>query len=214
MRRQFGRGMVIGRENVAEDFPDAVDAQGSTARFPSGFRLPPSILLTLGSSLPFNALTLQRFTLCFASTTFRILLMSKPKKKPSKKAKKRLRRSPKDAISSVLKLLPNHPAHAQLADPENKDRVWVVELVIPPGCFMARSLPEPVDMRALDAEIDVSIQALRTGSPVKCRYVLFVAWSGAHSRRTVEYLTESIPNPKLPFSYSELFNLDAVFHAQ
>ena len=142
--------------------------------------------------------------------------MSNPQKEPSKKAKKAKkgqRPGPKDAISAVLKLVPNHPAHAQLADPENDGRVWVVELVIPPGCFMARSLPEPVDMKALDAEIDVSVQALRTGSPVKNRYVLFVPWCGAHGRRVVECLTEFIPNPKLPFSSRELFDLEATFRA-
>jgi hypothetical protein len=108
-----------------------------------------------------------------------LLPMSKPKKKPSKKTAKGQPRSPKDAISSVLKLVPNHPAHAQLADPENDGRVWVAELVIPPGCFMARSIPEPVDMKALNAEIEVSAHALRTGSPAKSRYMLFVPWSGA-----------------------------------
>jgi hypothetical protein len=142
--------------------------------------------------------------------------MSKPHKKSSKKAtksKKGRQRSPKDVISSVLKLVPNHPALAQLADPENDGRTWIVELVFPPGCFMARSLPEPVDMKALDAEIEVSIQALQTGSPVKSRYVLFVPWCGAHGRRVVECLTEFIPNPKLPFSPRELFDVEATFRA-
>jgi hypothetical protein len=143
-----------------------------------------------------------------------LLPMSKPKKKPSKKTAKGQPRSPKDAISSVLKLVPNHPAHAQLADLENDGRVWVAELVIPPGCFMARSIPEPVEMKALNAEIEVSAHALRTDSPAKSRYMLFVPWSGAHARRIVEYLTESIPKPKLPFSYRELFDLDAMFHVQ
>jgi hypothetical protein len=140
-------------------------------------------------------------------------IMGKSPKKPSKKAAKVQRPSPKDAIAAVLKLVPNHPLHAQLEDPENAGRVWVVELVIPPGCFMARSLPEPVDMQALDAEIKVSVEALRTGKPVKGRYVLFVPWSGAHGRRIVECLTDHIPHPKLPFSSLQLYDLDATFRA-
>jgi hypothetical protein len=140
--------------------------------------------------------------------------MSKPQKKPAKKSTKPKRRSSKEVVAGVLKLVPTHPLHAELADPENQGRTWVVELVFPPGCFMARSLPDPVDMRALDAEIELSIKALQTGSPVKSRYVLFVPYSGGHARRTVEGLARFIPNPKLPFTPMQLFDLDAIFHAQ
>ena len=103
---------------------------------------------------------------------------------------------------------------AELRDPENVGRVGIVELVFPAGVFMARSLPEPVDRNALNAEIEESVQALQTGSPVQNRYFLFVPWSGAHGRRIVEALTESVPSPKAPLSSGDLFELECVFHIQ
>lgn len=153
--------------------------------------------------------------------------MSKPEKKPKKmtppkkaakkpKVKKSEGSEPlnlKEKVTALLSLGPSHSAVAQLADLENKDQLWIVELVIPPGCFMARALPEPVDMKALDAEIDESVQALQTGSPVKNRYILFIPWCGAHGRRVVECLTEFIPEPKLPFTPRQLFDVEATFRA-
>jgi hypothetical protein len=141
--------------------------------------------------------------------------MSTPKKKPSpKKATPAKSRSAKSKISELMKLVPNHPLAAELADPENEKREWIVEFVTPPGCFVARSIPEPVDDLAIEAEIRTAVKAMQTGQPEQNRYILFRAWSGGHARAVVEDLTRMVPNPKLPLSPNQLFNIDACFHAQ
>jgi hypothetical protein len=132
-----------------------------------------------------------------------------PKKKPSSKPKENL--SPKERMESLLALMPQHPLHEELSDPENAGRTWVVELVFPAGCFMARSLPEPVDMAALDAEIADSVAALQTGESTNSRHLLFLPYSGGHARRIVEALTEEIPSPKLPMAPRDLYAMDGIF---
>jgi hypothetical protein len=97
-------------------------------------------------------------------------------------------------------------------DPENKDCVWIVELVTPPGAFVARRLPEPIDREALNQEIDASAQALKKGPP-RHRYVLFLPSCGHEARLAVEDLSRLIPNPVVPMPLNDLFSIQAVISA-
>jgi hypothetical protein len=103
----------------------------------------------------------------------------------------------------------------QNALPENQNCVWVVELVIPPGTFMARRLEGPIDPAALDEEIAASIVALRTGNdPERHRFLITTIDVGGVARQYAKAMCEDIPNPTVPMRPYDLFTIDAVLHAQ
>lgn len=137
---------------------------------------------------------------------------SPKKKKPSRAQGARKAKTPKETALAIMKLIPDHPAAAEFADPENEGRTWVVEYVEPPCVFMARSIPEPVDLKALNAEISAAFDALGSAESKQTRYLLGVAFSGDHARRLVECLTEKFPRPAVPFLFIDLFFMDGVFH--
>ena len=117
---------------------------------------------------------------------------------------------PKAELEKVLERL-----RKQIDDPENQDCVWVVELVIPPGIFMARRLSEPLDHQALQAEIKASAEALNKGNdPERHRFVITSTDLGGVARQYAKAMCEDIPNPTVPMRPYDLFTIDAILHAQ
>jgi hypothetical protein len=118
--------------------------------------------------------------------------------------------TPKSKIASILSVVPHHPIWAELNDPENEGKVWTVEFVNPPGVFMARAVPDE-EAEALGDEIEESWKALKTGEPIKVRYILGMGYSGGHARRLVECITRDVPNPRVPFTALELYEISGTF---
>ena len=69
----------------------------------------------------------------------------------------------------------------------------------------------PEDAEAIHEAMSASYEALRTGTPVMSRYTLGMGYSGGHARRLVECLAKFNPNPKVPFSASELDEVHGTF---
>ena len=136
------------------------------------------------------------------------------KKVAGKKVAKTPAKKPvKDGRAEMEKVLAR--LRAQIDHPENQNCVWVVELVIPPGSFMARRLEEPVDMAALNAEIKASAEALNYGNdPKRHRFVITHTDLGGVARQYAKAMCEDIPNPTVPMRHFDLFTIDAILHAQ
>lgn len=133
--------------------------------------------------------------------------MASPKKKTKKPQKHEEAQAGLKAVLKRLRAVAEHP--------ENKDRVWLVELVIPPGSFLARSVPEPVDRAALSKEIKASAEALRKGNdPERHRFLITYTDAGGLARQYAKAMCEEIPNPTPPMRPFDLFTIDAILRAQ
>ena len=126
---------------------------------------------------------------------------------------KKVSKNAKDAASPLKKLLERMRKLAEL--PENQDAVWLVELVIPPGSFIARRVAKPVNREALSKEIDASARALRTGDdPERQRFLITYTDVGGVARQYAKAMCEDIPNPAVPMPPYDRFTIEAILHAQ
>src|SRR5688572_25854457 len=96
--------------------------------------------------------------------------------------------------------------------PENQDHVWIVELVLPPGAYVARPVPRPVDEGVFNREIAESAEALRKGLP-RNRFLLYTTYTEQWARDAIEDLIRLIPNPQSPMGVNDLFSIQAVISA-
>ena len=128
-------------------------------------------------------------------------------KKCKKKQKEEESRAELEKLVKRLRALADHP--------ENQNCVWLVEMVIPPGSFVARSVPEPVDRAALTAEIRASAEALKKGNdPNRHRFLITYTDTGGLARQYVKALAEEIPQPTVPMEPFDRFTIDAILHTQ
>jgi hypothetical protein len=133
------------------------------------------------------------------------------KKKTAKSTKKQI--AEQKALDAFAAVLARMKAVGEL--PENQDCVWLVELVIPPGSFLARRVPEPVDRAKLEQEVAASTATLQTGKdPGRHRFLITYTDTGGLARQWAKAMTEEIPKPTVPMSDWDLFTIDAVLHAQ
>jgi hypothetical protein len=137
-----------------------------------------------------------------------------PKKKAPAKAKLTKKKiSPEEQRAEMLAFIARLNAIADA--PENQNCVWLVELVIPPGTFMARRVEEPVDRAELEKEVAASTQVLRHGGDRnRHRFLITYTGTGGVARQWAKAMTEEIPSPTVPMSNWDLFTIDAVLHAQ
>jgi hypothetical protein len=77
---------------------------------------------------------------------------------------------------------------------------------------MARAVPEE-EADTINEEIEASWKALRSGEPIRVRYILGMGYSGGHARRLVECITQYVPNPRLPFSDGDMSEIHCTFRA-
>jgi hypothetical protein len=97
--------------------------------------------------------------------------------------------------------------------PENQNCVWLVELVIPPGSFIARRVPEPVDYEAFKKEHYASMEVLRHGGD-RNRFLIWYTKTGGLARQWAKAMCEEIPKPTVPMSNWDVLGIYAVLHAQ
>lgn len=110
------------------------------------------------------------------------------------------------------------------------DLPWIVELVHPPGIFLARQLTEPKTFEELESErfeaaeqlplyrrprppsmSESEYRRLQPDLPLRSRWMLFHLPSAELARGIADALAQALPDPSPPWSMEDLETLTAVY---